>query len=368
MSRKSTIEALFGLKGELLGAPNKTGATDTDPAPETNAAPRTAYQPVRTGAVAALGQSLQQWGEAARIGAELQVQLAQARSVVELDPSTVDPAPVRDRLPLENDSSFDSLLVSIREGGQQVPILVRPHPGSSGRYQAAYGHRRLAAAKKLGVKIKAIVTDLTDESLVLAQGKENSDRRDLSFVERALFARRLESNGQARAVIGTALSIDKADLSRIIAVAEAIPEALIQLIGPAPKAGRARWMTLAECLRDSVALHRAETVAASASFTDGDSDRRFTLVLAAAVAKASPTPRVAKPSRETLVRDAKDRGVVVLEASAKATRFTFDQRVAPEFATFVAKQIPDLYAHWRGLEAVSPVQPRRRPTKQMDGT
>ena len=366
MSRKSTIDALFGLKGELLGAPNQRVATDAAPAPEHNSPLRTANRPVRTGAVAALGQSLQHWGEAARIGAELQVQLAEARSVVELDPATVDPAPVRDRLHLENDSSFESLLGSIRDGGQQVPILVRPHPGSSGRYQAAYGHRRLAAAKKLGIKIKAIISNLTDESLVLAQGKENSDRRDLSFVERALFARRLEAVGQARAVIGTALSIDKADLSRIIAVAGAIPEALIQMIGPAPKAGRARWMALAERLRDSAALRRAETVAASPSFTDGDSDQRFALVLAAAVAKASPAPRVAKPSRETLVRDAKNRGVVVLETSAKATRFTFDQRVAPEFATFVAKQIPDLYAHWRGLEAKSPVQPRRRPPKQMD--
>jgi len=37
-----------------------------------------------------------------------------------------------------------------------------------------------------------VVRSLTDEQLVIAQGQENSGRTDLTFIERARFAARLE--------------------------------------------------------------------------------------------------------------------------------------------------------------------------------
>ena len=33
------------------------------------------------------------------------------------------------------------LVVSIREHGQQVPVMVRPHPEKDGRYQIVYGRQ-----------------------------------------------------------------------------------------------------------------------------------------------------------------------------------------------------------------------------------
>ncbi|MGO4611618.1 ParB/RepB/Spo0J family partition protein, partial [Variovorax sp. 2RAF20] len=75
---------------------------------------------------------------------------------------------------------LNELVEQIREHGQQVPILVRPHPQAKGRYQVAYGHRRLAAAKKLGLSVRAVVRDLTDDQLVVSQGQENSARTNLS--------------------------------------------------------------------------------------------------------------------------------------------------------------------------------------------
>ena len=40
--------------------------------------------------------------------------------------------------------------------------------------------------------VRAVVRTLSDAELVIAQGKENNERRDLSFIERALFAAHLE--------------------------------------------------------------------------------------------------------------------------------------------------------------------------------
>jgi ParB family transcriptional regulator, chromosome partitioning protein len=130
---------------------------------------------------------------------------------------------------------------------------LRHHPEKSGRYQTAYGHRRIRAASRLGIEVKAIVRSLSDDELVLAQGKENAERRNLSFIERAVFAKNLVVRGFERKVIGDALAVQKSELSRLLQVVESVPEAVIRAIGAAPKAGRDRWMKLGELLTSSKA-------------------------------------------------------------------------------------------------------------------
>jgi len=63
------------------------------------------------------------------------------------------------------------------------------------------------------------VRSLDDHQLVVAQGVENSARRDLSFIERAMFAKALEDAGYERPVIMASLSTDKTELSKMISVA-----------------------------------------------------------------------------------------------------------------------------------------------------
>ena len=73
---------------------------------------------------------------------------------------------------------------------------------------------------------------------VVAQGQENSARGDLSFIERARLARRLEELGYDRRVIMEALSTDKTTLSTMISVTERIPAQVLEMIGPARVTGR----------------------------------------------------------------------------------------------------------------------------------
>lgn len=168
-----------------------------------------------------------------------------ARSVMEIDPTLIHAGGVQDRL--ETDEAEDSdLRRSIAEYGQQVPVLVRPHPDQDGHYQIVYGRRRVLALRDLGQPVKALVRDLDDQQLVLAQGQENTARRDLSFIEKVNFARQMETAGYKRKIICDALSVDKTVISRMLAIAERIPTELIEHIGAAPGVGRDRWSALAD--------------------------------------------------------------------------------------------------------------------------
>jgi ParB family transcriptional regulator, chromosome partitioning protein len=140
---------------------------------------------------------------------DLERQLAEGRTIVEIDTALIDASFVADRLDIDA-AELAQLTEQIREHGQQVPILVRPHPQAKGRYQVAFGHRRLAAAKALEIRVKAVVRALTDEQLVVSQGQENNARADLSYIERALLAHRPGERNFGGGVIPAALNIDRA--------------------------------------------------------------------------------------------------------------------------------------------------------------
>ena len=81
-----------------------------------------------------------------RNATRLQEQLATGNMVIEIEPDQINGSMVRDRLPAEIDSSFDALVASIDASGQQVPILVRPHPENPARYQREVAPRIRAVA------------------------------------------------------------------------------------------------------------------------------------------------------------------------------------------------------------------------------
>jgi ParB family transcriptional regulator, chromosome partitioning protein len=294
--------------------------------------------PVKSGSLKAMGLSLQGLSDEADEARELREQIAAGSHVVELDPLSIDPSFIRDRLDDDEGPDFEELQASIAEHGQQVPILVRPSGESEGRYQVAYGHRRLAALRRIGRPVKAIVRHLTDEQLVVAQGKENIERRDLSFIERALFAARLEDHGFDRSAVMASLSLHKGNLSTMVMVARALPEQLIVAIGPAPKIGRPRWEHLAELLRQgNDAWHLTIN---KSDFGALDSNVRFIRVLSAM------TPRQ-KVDTAHIVKDAAGCAVARVKNSRDRVSLTIDEKSTNAFGAFLVEQIPDLYAAFR---------------------
>ena len=217
----------------------------------------------------------------------------------ELDPSLVDPSPFPDRLPDDDDRAFETFKKQLAEEGQKVPIQVRANPQAPGRYQIVYGRRRLRATRELGIPVKAVVAELTDTELVIAQGIENSARQDLSWIERALFAFRMDRQGIAPRDIKAALSVDDAEMHRFRQVATTVPIDVIEAIGRAPKVGRPRWAALSAAVAsgDGVIDLVRQTLSADKV---PSSDERFLKALAAATGAARAA---AKPTEIELLGD-----------------------------------------------------------------
>lgn len=301
-----------------------------------NPAPAVAQAPARrsSGAIRAMSLSLDQMSNEAAAARDLRKAIESGESRIDIDPALIDASPVLDRIPTENDPQYDELKAAIADGGQQVPILVRPHPIEAGRYQVAYGRRRLRAAHELGRTVSAFVRPMTDKELIIAQAQENGPRADLSFIERALFASNLIEHSFDKDTICAALSVGKPELSRLLNVASSITPALIAAIGPAPKIGRPRWQLLAEKCADAKVVKRINAASASDAFRRADTNARFNLVLAATVEKLS-----VRQSGKVAISTAAGQRVAWLEETKKGVRLSAE---APDFSAFLQKRLPDL--------------------------
>ncbi|MBX9457658.1 MAG: plasmid partitioning protein RepB [Rhizobium sp.] len=342
--RKNSLKALFG--DSMTPAPEtKSGLTAVNSpaeAPE-NAPPAPTPPRAASGAVKAMGLSLSSITREAEEARALRQALEEGERVVSLDTALISSSFVSDRLSEEerDDETFLALVESIRDSGQHAPILVRPHPDRPEHFQVAYGHRRLRAARRLGQPVKALVRSLSDDELVLAQGKENAERRNLSFIERALFAKALSDRGFDRKIVGEALAVQKSELSRLLQVAEAVPERFIRAIGPAPKAGRERWMALGQQFANGAALIKAEDETGSERFTTATSDDRFRLLFDR-LSRRQPPP---KPEVEDL--EGEDGKVFArISRSGKGVRIEFHAGIDQGFAEAVAARLREDYSRF----------------------
>ena len=262
-----------------------------------------------------------------------------AGNVIEIEPDLIDGPLVSDRLEIQGEN-LEKLITQIKEHGQQLPILVRPHPEDKGRYQIAYGWRRTAAAKSLNIKVKAMIKKLSDEELVIAQGQENNERQDLSYIEKAQYAANLEDSGFARTVITACLAIDKSECSRLISTYRNLPSELVAAIGPAEKSGRGRWADLANLIKMNKSGVSFDSLSMSREFKSLDSDARFEKVF------KDLSPTKAKKSKSDFWKTDTGIKIAKIDESDKKVTLSFDQENAPLFGRFVLKALPELYAQY----------------------
>ncbi|MCB8878105.1 plasmid partitioning protein RepB [Acidisoma silvae] len=339
MARKNLLTGLTEKKlseGEGIAA-SETG-TIVPAAPVR--APSSAFS--SRGAFGAVTRTIDDLAARADAARTLEATLATGETIVELDPAAIDRSPVADRMEPQ-DESYRALRDSIAEKGQDSPILVRPHPVQKGRYQVAFGHRRLAAATELGRPVRAIVKALSDRDLVIAQGQENSARADLSFIERSRFAQSLEVAGHDRETIMQALSIDKTTLSRLISVASRLPTDIVEAVGPAPAAGRDRWVALSKAYMEKVRERPVDPLLESHRFLSATSDRRFEMLFQHLTRAVSVMPR-SKP-RSWVARNGQR--VAIVTENSQVFTLAIDRAVAPEFGSFLLERIEALYEEYQ---------------------
>ncbi|MAY85190.1 MAG: plasmid partitioning protein RepB [Pseudooceanicola sp.] len=278
--------------------------------------------------------------------------------VFEIDPMQIETVGrFDDRLEVD----VDGLKNSISKNGQRVPILVRPLEND--RYALIYGRRRLEACRALNIKVRAIVTEVDGEQALKDQLLENQERRDLSFIERALVAAalldgdHLDRAERSNRGVAEVLNLHEAGVSQLLGVVRTVGDELIQAIGAAPGIGRPRWEELKKAMADGADHDHLRSVALAARDTgtgspDEISDSAFLAVLAAAKRidstpkpAASDTPALSLPGVGTAtVRTSRNGRQLKLDLTAKDPDFiSWFEGNAPQLIT-------ELHERWKRSE------------------
>ena len=247
-----------------------------------------------------------------------------------LPPNQIRMSPISDRIDPAED--LDDLIESIRSDGQQVPIMVRRL--ADGELEVVYGRRRLLACRALKIDVRAAITELTDEEAIIAQGLENSARKDSSFIEKALFVMRILNAGFKAVVVQKATGVNETTISKMRSILSEVPEELITHIGPAHGAGRRQW-DLLKSYCQSQGKKRALTLIDSIP-TDLPSMERLTFALGALKAPA--------PSRSKAGRDSSP--PVSTRIRGEKLTVTVDQDRYKLFLAYLNAEMPTLLATW----------------------
>lgn len=308
---------------------NQPPKTEADPAPQ-----QTAVKTVKLGgSVGGLRDSLRE---------------ITANSIRDIDPALIDVDGLRDRLALEDDG-IDELAESIRKHGQQVPIMVRPSEVPE-RYRVVYGRRRLAAIRKVGGPVKAMVRTLDDEASLIAQGQENNLRLDPSFIEKALFIKEMQEAGYKPGIIQDALGLTRQGISNHRVVVEQLPEELIRLIGPAHGTGRRQWGGLAG-FAPKVPLIEVAKAAITSLPQDATSAERFQAVFAACARAAKDPAGRAAQGRSATVTHPDGTPLATLAIDSRSLAIKLARKDNPEFAHWLEAQaetaLRGLFDQWR---------------------
>ena len=279
--------------------------------------------------------------------AENSKRLLEGETIVEIDTGLIDASFVNDRLS-GDDEAFEELKRSISASGQDTPVLLRPHPELTGRYMVVFGHRRVRAARALGRPVRAVVKEMDDVAHVLAQGQENTARADLSFIEKALFAKNLRDLAQEKDVIQQALTIDGTLLSRMLSVASTVPTHVIEAIGPAKQIGRDRWEDLKKLMAEKTNLKVADRILETEGFDQLDSDTKFE-ILHSKVAEAGRVPKrrsaKAAPAKRTWTAgDGRIKGVI--GRAGRAYNISLTSKDSAGFGEFLSENLDQLYADY----------------------
>lgn len=143
---------------------------------------------------------------------------------------------------VKDDEKMEELIESIRMQGILTPVLVRPDDEDG--YEMISGHRRMHAAKRLGLEtIPAIVKEMTDDESTIAMVNANIQREELLPSEKA-FAYKMKMdalNRQGKRTdltlghdvpkwsheqIGEEVGLSGRQIKRYIRLTELIPEIL----------------------------------------------------------------------------------------------------------------------------------------------
>ncbi|MBE3638277.1 ParB/RepB/Spo0J family partition protein [Mangrovicoccus algicola] len=204
---------------------------------------------------------------------------------------TVAPNPDQPRRHFREEDLAD-LAASIAEKGVLQPLIVRPNPGGSPKYQIVAGERRWRAAQRAQVhSIPVIVRNYSDTEMLEIAIIENVQRADLNAVEEALGYRQLmDKFGHTQERLAEALGKSRSYIANLLRLLQLPDEVLALLRDGLLSAGHARALITSE---NPAELAK---VVVDKGLSVRDTER---------LAKASaepPAPRPARPEKDADTR------------------------------------------------------------------
>ena len=131
--------------------------------------------------------------------------------------SNLRPSPSQPRR-LFDKNSINELAESIKSKGLVQPILVRPSPTETGRYEIIAGERRWRAAQIAQLhEVPAVIRKLDDIEALEIAIIENVQRSDLSPIEEAAgYKRLIENHGHTQEVLAEIVGKSRSHIANII--------------------------------------------------------------------------------------------------------------------------------------------------------
>lgn len=160
-------------------------------------------------------------------------------AVVMLDPRDIGQTqlPNREQSTYDHDAFFE-LQQSIRQAGCNVePIKIRRRTttgdskdvNAAVAYEVIFGHRRLEACRRLGLKVKAIVVQsMSDRQLLVERMAENSGRAEFAPIELGRICRAALDSGMfsQQKQLAIELGRDEGQISKAVALAR-LPDEIL---------------------------------------------------------------------------------------------------------------------------------------------
>ena len=145
------------------------------------------------------------------------------------------------------EAELADLTQSIKDHGVVQPVVVRPSPVQSGRYEIIAGERRWRAAQRAGLSdIPIIVRDVNDRTALELAIIENVQRADLNPVEEALgYQQLIDEHGYSQADLGQVIGKSRSHVANTLRLLK-LPDVIRDmLVDGALSAGHARTLVTA---------------------------------------------------------------------------------------------------------------------------
>lgn len=153
----------------------------------------------------------------------------------------LEPGPFQPRADFDP-ASMAELVDSIRARGILQPLLARPHPDNTERFQIIAGERRWRAAQQAGLHtVPVLMRTLTDAEAMAASLVENLQRQDLNAIEEAQGYQRLtEEFGLTQERLAEAVGKSRSHVANTLRLRQLPPSVQEEVRKGALTAGHAR--------------------------------------------------------------------------------------------------------------------------------